>query len=174
MNSIIRSIAFGTAIASLGIAAGASAATTDSAEVAAEILTSLSVAVDPTDDTLDFGTVSPGATAVSLVVGPDGTLTGGCPSGAACGGTTNAPTFTIDGLSGALVNVSFANSSETLTSAGGDTMNVGAFTTSLTGNQATLNGSGEASFTVGGTLAVAVAQAPGTYSGSLTVNVAYN
>lgn len=174
MNSIIRSAALGTAIVSLGVAASASAATTDSADVAAEILTSLSVAVDPTDDTLDFGTVSPGATGVSLVVGPDGTLTGGCPSGVACGGTTNAPTFTIDGLSGALVNVSFANSSETLTSAGGNTMNVGTFTTSLTGNQATLNGSGEASFTVGGTLAVAAGQAPGTYSGSLTVNVAYN
>lgn len=174
MNSIIRSAVLGTAIASLGIATSARAATTDSADVAAEILSSLAVEVDPADDTLDFGSISPGATAVNVVVGTDGALTGGCPSGAACTGTTNAPTFNIEGLAGALVNVSFANATETLTSVGGDTMSVGSFTTNLTGNQATLDGAGLASFTVGGTLAVASGQAPGVYNGNLTVNVAYN
>lgn len=174
MKSILRTAAAGMALASFGIASAASAATTDSAEVTATILTSLAVAVDPADDTLNFGTVSPGAAAVTLVVGTNGALVGGCPSGVVCGGTTNAPTFNIDGLAGALVNVSFANATETLTSVGGDTMQVSALTNSLVGNQATLNGTGDASFTVGGSLAVAASQAAGVYTGSLTVNVAYN
>lgn len=174
MKSILRTAAAGMALASLGIASGASAATSDSAQVSAQILTSLSVAVDPADNTLNFGTVAPGATAVNVVVTPAGTRT--CPAGVICGGTVNAPTFNIDGLGGALVNVSFANSTETLTSTGGDTLLVSALATSLGAtNQATLNTTtGKASFTVGGSLAVAASQPAGTYTGSVTVNVAYN
>lgn len=175
MKSILRTAAAGVALASFGVASAASAATTDSADVTAVILSSLSVAVDPNDDTLNFGTVSPGAAAVTLVVGTADNRVGGCPAGVVCGGTVASPTFNIDGAAGALVNVSFARATETLTSAAGDTMQVSAFTNSLTGNQATLNATtGKASFTVGGSLAVAAGQAAGTYSGSLSVNVAYN
>ncbi len=174
MKSILRTAAAGMALASLGIASAASAATTDSAHVRATILTSLSVAVDTNDDTLNFGTISPGASAVTVVVGTNGALVGGCPAGVICGGTTNAPTFNITGSANALVNVTFANATETLTSPGGDTMTVSALSNSLVGNQATLSGAGTASFTVGGSLGVGASQAAGVYTGSLTVNVAYN
>jgi hypothetical protein len=58
---------------------------------------------------------------------------------------------------------------------GSDTMTVSSFTTSLASNQVTLDATtGEASFTVGGSLAVAASQAAGVYNGTLEVNVAYN
>lgn len=174
MSKILRYAAAGVAMASLGVASTATAATSDSADVTAEILTALSVAVDPTDNTLDFGQIAPGASAVNIVVAPDGTLTGGCPTAVICAGATNAPSFDIVGNPGALVFVTFTNASESLSN-GTDTMTVSSFTTSLTGDQVTLDATtGEASFTVGGSLAVAASQAAGVYNGTLEVNVAYN
>src|SRR5690606_3940491 len=153
----------------------ASAATTDSADVSAEILTALSVAVDSTADTLNFGTIADGGIAAnaSLVVTPAGALVS-CPALLICGGTTAAPTFHVDGLALDVVAVSFVNATETLTSTGADTLSVGAFTTNLTGNQLTLDNNGESSFAVGGTLTVAPNQPAGLYTGSVSVSVAYN
>lgn len=174
MSNILRYAAAGAAMASFGVASAAQAATTDQADVTAEILTALSVAVDTTDSTLDFGTIAPGASAVNVVVAPDGTLSGGCPAAVICGGTTNAPTFDVVGSPGALVYITFTNASETLSN-GTDSMTVSAFGTDQTSDQLTLDATtGTASFTVGGSLAVAASQAAGTYTGTLEVNVAYN
>ena len=173
MSNILRYAAAGVAMASLGVASTATAATSDTAEVTAEILTALSVAVDPTDNTLDFGQIAPGATGATIVVAPDGTMTGGCPTQVICAGSTNAPSFDIVGNPNALVYVTFTGTSSTLSN-GTDSMTVDTYTTSLTGGQVTLDGSGDASFTVGGSLAVAASQAAGVYTGTLEVNVAYN
>jgi hypothetical protein len=175
MKSILRTAAAGVALASFGIASAASAQTTDSADVTAEILTALSVAVDATADTLNLGTIADGGIAANanLTVTPAGALVS-CPALLICGGTIAAPTFHIDGLAAEVVDVSFVNATETLTSGGGDVLSVGSFTTDLVGNQATLDGAGEASFAVGGTLTVAPNQPAGVYDGSLSVSVAYN
>jgi hypothetical protein len=172
MSKILRYAAAGMAMASLGVASTANAATSDTADVTAEILTALSVAVDPADNTLDFGQIAPGASAATIVVAPDGTMTGGCPTQVICAGSTNAPSFDVVGNPNALVYVTFTNASETLSN-GTDSMTVDTFTTDG-GGQLTLDGSGDGSFTVGGSLAVAASQAAGVYTGTLEVNVAYN
>lgn len=172
MSKLLRYAAIGAAVASMGIASGAQAATQDSANVSATILTALSVAVDPADNTLDFASIAPGATAATVAVAPDGTRT--CAAALICSGTTNAPTFNIVGAPSATVYVRFNNASETLTDATSDTMTADTFTTNLPSDTATLNATGNASFTVGGSLNVAASQPAGSYTGTLTVNVAYN
>ena len=172
MSKILRYAAAGRAMASLGVASTANAATSDTADVTAEILTALSVAVDPADNTLDFGQIAPGASAATIVVAPDGTMTGGCPTQVICAGSTNAPSFDVVGNPNALVYVTFTTASETLSN-GTASMTVDTFTTDG-GGQLTLDGSGDGSFTVGGSLAVAASQAAGVYTGTLEVNVAYN
>ncbi len=173
MSKLLRYAAAGAAVASLGMASGAQAATSATANAKATILTALSVAVDSTANTLDFGTIAPTATAANVVVGPNGSLTGGCPAGLLCSGTTAAPAFNITGAPSATVYVTFANASETLTS-GANTMSVSGFTTNLPSDTATLDGAGAGTFSVGGSLAVGANQAAGSYTGTLTVQVAYN
>ena len=181
MKSILRTAAAGLAIASFGIASAASAATTDTADVTAEILSTLSVDVDPADDTLDFGTIADSGIVApgSIVVNTAGVRTS-CTVGLVCGGTTDAPTFNITGLAGGVVSVSFVNATEPLSFAGtvptgmSGTMSASTFTNSLVGNQVTLGATGTASFTVGGTLTVNPLQAPGVYNGTVGVSVAYN
>src|SRR5687767_6442073 len=108
--SMLRNAAAGVALATFGFASAASAAATDSADVQSEILTALSVTVNPTDDTLDFGTIADGGITgnVSLTVGTDGVLVA-CPANVICGGTTDAPEFLIEGLANEVVDVSFTN-----------------------------------------------------------------
>lgn len=174
MKSILRTAAVGVALASLGFASTASAQTSASATARAEILTALSVAVDGTANTLNFGTIAVGniASAANLTVTPAGARSGPCPTNVLCTGPVAAPTFHIAGVAAQAVNVSFTNATETLTTTGGQTMTVGSFVSSA--NQVTLNSSGAGSFSVGGTLAVNPGQAAGVYTGSLTVSVAYN
>lgn len=182
MNKLIRFAAAGAAMASLGVATAAQAATQDSADVTAEILTALSVTVDATADTLNFGTIADGGISApaDIIVLSDGTRGNACPANLVCGGTVAAPNFDIEGLAGRSVQVSFVNATETLNFVG--TVPVGTvgtltakdFTTSLTGNQVNLDTSGAATFNVGGTLTVAPNQAEGVYNGTVTVAVVYN
>jgi hypothetical protein len=185
MSKFLRYAAVGAAVASLGIASGAQAATTESANATASILAALSVDIDATADTLDFGTLADGGLTAdaALAVAADGTA-GTCPTNVVCGGTTAAPLFHVSGLAAKVVNISFVNPTETLsydtTINGGaaptgfnSAMSVGSFVTSATGNQVTLAG-GAADFSVGGTLTMHPTMAPGVYTGTLTVAVAYN
>jgi len=189
MSKFIRYAAVGAAMASFGIASAAQAATSDSATATATILTALSVTVDTTADTLDFGTLADGGISgtQAIVVDTTGTVTSGCtaPSKVICGGTTKAPLFHVSGLKNKLVGISFANATETLsydtTANGGaaptgftSAMTAGTFVTDATSNQVTLDASGAASFSVGGTLNMATNMAPGIYTGTVTVKVAYN
>ena len=186
MSKFLRYAAVGAAVASFGIASGAQAATTDSANVTATILTALSVDVDATADTLDFGPLADGGLPAAPPLAVDTTGTRGtCPASLICGGTTAAPLFHVLGLSGKLVQISFVNTTETLsydtTINGGpapsgfaSAMSAGSFTTDATSNAVLLDSGGLANFSVGGTLTVHPNMAPGVYTGTLTVSVAYN
>lgn len=190
MKSILRTAAAGIAVASFTIASAASAATSDSAEVTAEILTALSVQVDAAADTLNFGTIADGGIIANqnITVAPTG-IRGACPTDLICGGSTAAPLFNVEGLGGSLVLVAFDNATETLSydavasgapaPAGfATTMGVGTFITDVAFNAVTnqlqLDGVGDGSFSVGGTLTVQPNMAPGIYTGTLTVSVVYN
>jgi hypothetical protein len=171
MSKLLRYAAVGAAVATLGIASGAQAATQDSANVSATILTSLSVAVEAADNTLDFASIAPGASNAVVSVAADGSRT--CDTSVICSGTTNAPTFDIVGAPSSTVYVRFQNASEPL-SDGTDSMTADTFVTNLPSDIATLDATGKKSFTVGGSLNVGASQPAGTYTGTLTVNVAYN
>ena len=168
MKSILRNTVAGLAIATFGISSAASAAT-GTANAEAEILTALSVTVDATADTLDFGSIGESGSGGTVTVSPAASQT--CSAGLACDGVVAAPEFDVQGVAGSVVDVSFPNATETLSGPGTD-MTIGTFTTST--GQLTLDGTGAGSFTIGGTLAVGAGQVAGTYSGVVTVEVLYN
>ena len=178
MKSVLRYTAAGVALATFGFASAASAAT-DDAQVTAQILSTLAVNDVVGDNVLNFGTVlDAGLVGNSTVtVSPAEVVT--CGANLTCGGTAAAPTFNITGFSGSTVAVTFPSATISLTRSGGNLagldndMNVGTFTTSLAGNQVSL-AAGPNPFTVGGTLTVSPNQAPGVYTGAVTVEVQYN
>lgn len=181
MSKFLRYAAIGAAVASFGIASGAQAATTDSATATAKILSTLAVAVDSTQDSLDFGSIADGGITgpVTFSVAADGTA-GTCPALLTCSGTTKAPKFHVSGTDTKVVNISFVNSTESLNYVGtyptgfaSHQMSVGSFVTDATGDQVTLTSTG-ADFNVGGTLTVPKDTAPGVYTGTVSVAVAYN
>ena len=187
MSKFLRYAAIGAAVASFGIASGAQAATTASADVKAKILSTLAVSVDSSQDTLDFGTIGdsgPITGDVTLSVSAAG-VKGTCPTGLTCAGTATVPLFHVSGANSKAVNITFVNASETLSYVGtapsgftNATMSVGSFVTNAvngtTTNQLLLDSTGVGTFQVGGTLTVHQDQAPGTYKGTLSVSVAYN
>jgi hypothetical protein len=187
MSKFLRYAAVGAAVASFGIASGAQAATTDSADVKAKILTTLTVAVDASEDALDFGSIADSGNITSsqtIDVATDGTR-GACPVGLTCSGTTRAPLFHVTGANSKAVNISFLKASEPLAYQGtpptgfaNSTLSAGNFVTDavngVTTNQLLLSATGTGDFHVGGTLTVPADTAPGTYQGTLTVSVAYN
>lgn len=176
MKSVLRYTAAGVALATLGFASNASAAT-GSAQATAEILSNLTVAASTTDGVLNFGTISANGLAATstVVVSPADAVT--CGANLTCTGTAAAPTFNVTGFAGQTVAVSFPASTATLTRSGGALgsmayqMQVSAFTSSAA--TVTLTG-GAGSFSIGGTLTVNPTQAPGVYTGSVGVQVEYN
>ena len=182
MKSILRAAAASTALATFAFASTASAATSDSANVTAEILNALSVTVDGTANTLNFGQISDGgiAGAETVTVDPSTGNVSVCTGLLLCTGTSAAPNFDVVGTPSENVQVTFLNASETLTLVGPlpvgmvGTMDVDTFTTDVAGDIVALSPTGTGTFNVGGTLTVVPLQAPGTYNGTLTVEVAYN
>lgn len=185
MSKFLRYAVVGAAAASFGLASAAQAATTDSANATATILTALSVDVDATADTLDFGTIADGGiTADQTIAVSAAGVRGACPANLICGGTVAAPLFHVTGLAGHAVQVTFANATETLsydtvTNGGAapagfnSAMTVGSLVTNKSLNQLALT-TGTEDFSVGGTLTVHPNMAPGVYTGTVTVSVAYN
>ncbi len=173
MKSILRTAAAGVALASFGIASAASAQTSASAGVDAEILAALTIVVDGADNRLNFGTLAIGniGANANLVLAPGGTTLSGCSAQVICGGTPATPLFHVDGLAAEVVDLTLPGS--VTLSSGANSLTVGALTSSL-GTSFALDASGEASFRLGGTLTVAPNQAPGVYLGTVNVSVAYN
>lgn len=170
MIQTFRFAVVGAAVtAAFGLVSTAHAATSATADATAEILEAVAVVADGTD--LDFGTIAiknlPSGTA-TITLSPANTLT--CATSTfVCAGTTSVPTFDVTGYNGANVAVSFTNSSINLTGPGAN-MPL-ALTSSA--SSVTLDGSGEGSFTVGGTLTVNSGQVAGVYTGQMEVNVQY-
>ena len=181
MKSVLRYTAAAVALATFGFASSAQADTFDDAQVQAQILSTLAIAVVPTDDTLDFGSIAPnaGMTGTSTVIVPaSNTATVTCGTSLTCSGTANAPRFTITGLNGSTVAVTIPGGA-TLNGPVAppvgmlNTMAVSALTTDLSANPVVLT-TGSTTFNLGGTLTVASNQAPGVYTGSVVLSVAYN
>ena len=176
MKSVLRLTAAGVALATFGFATSASAAD-GNATVTAEILSNLTITANATDSVLNFGSIAADPTLAAnstVVVSPTDVLT--CGTLLTCTGTAAAPSFTVTGLAGQAVAVTFPSSSVQLDR--GATlgtmeryMDVDNFTTST--STVTLTG-GTGTFSIGGTLNVRPNQAPGVYTGSVTVRVEYN
>lgn len=176
MKSVLRYTAAGLALATVGFASNASAAT-GSAQATAEILSNLTVTANVGDAVLNFGSINAGTLAAdsTVVVSPADART--CGANLTCSGTAAAPTFTVTGFANQTVAVTFPASQVTLSRAAGplggmeDEMEVGSFTTSA--NTVTLT-AGSGTFSIGGTLTVHPLQAPGVYTGAVSVQVEYN
>ena len=166
MKSILRYTAAGVALATLGFASNASAATAQ-ASADAQILAALSVTL--TGGSLNFGNVAESGSGGVVTVSTAAVKS--CTPGLLCTGASTVPTFHIVGAPSAPVTVSFALNTITLTGPGAATMPVDLV--SSVGNATSLSAGGTADFTVGGQLTVAAAQAPGAYTGTINVNVLY-
>jgi hypothetical protein len=168
MHKTIRLTTAGAAIAAaLALTSAADAATT-SGSATAEILSALSVAEDTG---LDFAQIAVNG-AGTVTVGTGATPVDTCSAALVCAGTKSRGVFTVTGAPGIGVTASVQESSISITS-GANSMTVDGFTLYWpTGT--TLDASGNRSFDVGATLHVANAQATGVYTGTYTVDVAYN
>jgi len=173
MKAILRTAAAGLAIASLGIASSASAAT-DTANAEAEILAALTLTVDATDDLLDFGMIADNGAGGTVEVLPGATActaTGDL----SCSGGASA-NFDLVGQSGWQVNITFPDPTPTL-SDGGTPANTMTYALTTSAAQVTLVGVGGAAtgtFDVGGVLTVPAGQAAGVYTGTFVVEALYD
>lgn len=168
MKSVLRYTAAGLALATVGIASNASAATA-TAQADAVILQSLTVTLDGTEDALDFGTIAlNGTTGGTVVLTPANVRT--CAAALTCVGTTETPNFDIQGSANRPVSISFATPTISLTGPGTP------MTVALTSSAAsvTLGATGAGTFNVGGTLTVGNNQAAGAYTGTVNVVVIYS
>jgi hypothetical protein len=177
MKSILRYTAAGLALATVGFASNASAADA-SATVSAQIVDNLQLA---STTGLSFGSITaPLALAANaaVTVSPALTPTVTCAATlTSCGGTPTAAAFSVTGFPSQSVTVSILDATIQLDRGAAlgtmqRYMDVNAFTTSAT--TVALSGTGLGSFYVGGTLNVRPNQAPGVYTGSVNVRVAYN
>lgn len=165
-------LASGLVLASLS----AQAQSTTSASASAIIINPLGIA--KTSD-LVFGRLAVGAVGGGVTVNTAGVVTF---SGAGntlvqpLGNTGNprAAEFTVSGEAGFTYSVTLpANGTVTLSDGGSNTMPVNAFVSDPAGT-GTLSGAGSSPLKVGATLSVGNNQAPGTYTGTFNVTVAYN
>lgn len=167
MNKFNSAVLAGTAL--LALSATSANAATASGTTTARIVTPLTF---NNNAQINFATIVPGAASDTVTVTPAGGRTG-C-TVATCSGTVAAAAFTVTGTGGQTVTVTApaAATAFPLTS-GANSMsmdNVAVSATSLTLDNTT----GQATFSVGGTLNVGAAQAAGVYNGTFSVNVNYN
>ncbi len=166
MSKFIKAAVASSVLAASVMGASAAQAATATAEARANILEELTVTkVAGTD--LDFGTIITTGTAEVVTVDTSG-VRATCTS-VICSGTSDAADFTVSGSNGAAVQLTVP-ASVTLNGPGGAIMNATLISTALTA----LDASGNGSFSVGGALSVASAQADGAYSNTFTVTVDYN
>ena len=148
MKNVLRTAVASVAVASVAISAPAFAAT-ETVDARAEIIAALDIQLlDNTRDSLDFG------------------------AGLVCNGPFETPLFTLDGEANAVVNLSITDTTIDLT----DGTNTMAVALTLGSNSETLDGTGTATFEVGGTLTVAADQPVGVYNdqGDFVVVAVYN
>lgn len=168
MRTSLRLAAVGAAFAAASFATSASAAATATATATAEILSSLTLTAD---SALDFGLIAPN-TGGSVTVNADSSVS---QTGGVISTGTRAPAgFTVTGTNGASVVVTLPAAPVDLTRSGGtETMSLGGFNTNPGGAFQLSATTGQANFTVGGTLTVGANQVAGVYSGTFDVSVEY-
>lgn len=165
-------------LASVGLAAalcaGGAAAQSVNSDVSATATLVRTLAIQNATN-LGFGTLAPSATAGTVVIAAaDGarSSTGGVTLLPASPGS--ASKVDMVGSAGLAYTVSLP-ATATLTASGGTaTMSLTNLATSLPSNAGSLNGTGQGSFNIGGTLNVAANQTVASYSGTLAVTVSWN
>jgi hypothetical protein len=174
-----KTIRFGAAGIALFAAMGmsnAALAQDASATATAEVLEALTLT---NTAPLDFGTmVVDGAGSVSLAA--DGTLD--CSVGdIVCSGTSGVAAFDVTGTASRVITINLPTAAVDLIHSGfagaADPdqfrIELDAFVSDGTGDEITLDTSGEGSFTVGGTITLDGNEAAGIYTGSFDVSVEY-
>lgn len=116
--------------------------------------------------TMDFGTISSGATAATVTLSPAGARS----STLSYYGTSRPGVFNITGEASTPLTISFGNGT---LSNGANTMVLSNFTSSTTPASSTTDSGGNLTLNVGADLAVGANQASGTYTGTYTVTVSY-
>jgi hypothetical protein len=160
-----KMLASAAALIAVATAGAASAATAD-AGAGAKIVAPLEIT--RTAD-LYFGTIAPSTTVADTVsVAADGARKCG-PALTCLTSDHTAAAFTVTGEADAFYTISLPKEID-IVNANGTAMKVSAFTGSKADGQLL---KGEDNFTVGGTLAVAMRQEAGKYTGSFTVAVEY-
>ncbi|MEJ2107046.1 MAG: DUF4402 domain-containing protein [Acidiferrobacteraceae bacterium] len=143
-------------------------AATGTALVRADVLTTTSVSASVA---LNFGELTAGPDAATVVLGPDGsrTSTGGANINSAS--ISSPATFHLVGTPNANFTVSLPLA-VTLTDRNGNTMVVNQFLSQPSG-ASVLDATGERVLAIGGTLNVAPNQVFGSYSGMMDVTITY-
>ena len=178
MNTKMSKLAL--AIGALVMAGGAmaqSTATTNDATANANVIAPITIA---NGLTLEFGNVVAGAGTVTIAA--NGTRTDSTTALTPGGqqGTIRAATFNMAGEGTSTYAITLPSTDVTLSDGAGTphTMTVNAFKVAGTGVDSLLNtgvlAAGVATLNVGATLNVAALQAPGAYTGTYSVTVAYN
>lgn len=165
------SILSAAAVAVLASPAMAAPGSSDTAAGAAtaEIVAPITL-THTTGAALDFGTFTTGTTGGTVVVDQAGAGTAFGDVTLVTGSVEAADQFTVAGDPSRTFSIAATNGS---VSNGLATPTLMGFTTDVAASGA-LDGSGAASFSVGGTLTVAGGEPAGTYTGSYDVTVAYN
>ena len=172
-----------TAVALVATPAAAQQATNSDGEARARIVTPLSLTING-NDTLDFGTIvlgTGGAATVAIDAASGAVTTGGsCGTGAwvCSGAVADSVNYEVAGTADQDVNV-VVDATATMTRVGGtETLSV-SLTSDLSDTDAdpeldtVLDGSGDASFNVGGSLSVADTTVDGEYAGTFSVTADY-
>ena len=169
MSKFIKAALASSVLAASVMGANAAHAATATADASANILAEVTLANTP-NTSLDFATIVVDATGGTVVVANDGTRSS-CGGSLVCSGTTDAADFTVGGTANEVVNVTIP-ATVTLNDGGSNNMTA-TLTSTVSGGSVTLDGSGAAAFSVGGSLAVSGGQADGAYSGTFTVTADY-
>jgi len=154
----------------IAFTAGIFAQSTDTEQTTATAVIVGPLALTKVSD-MDFGTIATTGTAGDVVLATDGTRT---PTGVALvGAATGTPaSFTVNGEASRAFTVTLPADGDVSLINGANTMPANSFNHNA---PAQLDGGGAAAFTVGATLVVGAAQAPGTYtSANFPVTVNYN
>lgn len=166
-SKIYSAIVAGTAVLAVTLGSTAAQAATDTAEARARVLAAITL----TNNTaLEFGAVVAASGGGTVEITPAGTRTP-CTLPLTCSGTVSAAQFDITGgTSGEVVTINADPTVTLLNTSGPGSMSATLLESAPT---ATLDATGAASFTVGGTLTVAASQAEGVYLGTFSVSADY-
>ena len=171
MKNIIKSIAIAAVV--IGFSNSSFAQATATASVAANIITPITI-VKTVD--MNFGNVAVSATiAGTAVLAPAGTRTTGGAGGVtlpATNGTVSAASFTVSGQASYTYAITLPTTA-TITDGSSHSMTVNSFTSSPSAT-GVLSTGGSQTLTVGATLNVTAAQAPGAYTNATGVPVTVN